>query len=333
MTRRSRQKMSPAVVAGIQEEMRQDDDVFVMGEDVGEFGGIYESTDGLINEFGSDRVLDMPISETGFIGAGVGTALSDLRPVVELMYVDFSGVAWNQIYNEMAKPSYMSGGNVSVPMVLMTAVGKTPYQDPTHGQTLYGMFAHMPGMKVVVPSCPYDAKGLMQSAIRDDDPTVYMFHKQLMLGMFDFAEDIDDDAPAESYTLPIGEADIKRTGTDVTIVTLGYYVHKALKAAQQLETAGIDAEVLDLRSLVPLDEDAVIESVQKTDALLVVDEDYQSFGVSGEIITRATENVDSSFRASRLALPDTPVPYSPALKEELYPDVENIITAAQELAE
>lgn len=318
-------RMSPAVVAALRDEMERSEDVFVMGEDIGEFGGVFDSTEGLHAEFGSDRVMDMPISETGFIGAGVGAAMAGFRPVVELMYVDFAGVAMDQIYNEMAKVSYMSDGAFSVPLVLMTAVGMTPYQDPTHGQSLYGTFAHFPGLKVVVPSSPYDAKGLMHSAVRDEDPVVYMFHKQLMLGMAEFAPELRESAPAETYEVPIGEAEIRRSGGDVTVATLGLHVHRALEAADRLDAEGIDAEVLDLRSLVPLDTDRLYDSIERTNRLLVVDEDYRSFGVSGELIARATEDRPGALdAAARLAVPDTPVPYSPALKEELDPGVEEI---------
>jgi pyruvate dehydrogenase E1 component beta subunit len=327
-------RMAPAVVAGLREEMERDDDVFVMGEDIAEFGGVFDSTEGLYEEFGGDRVMNTPISETGFIGAGVGAALAGFRPVVELMYVDFAGVAMDQIYNEMAKVSYMSGGSHSVPMVLMTAVGMTPYQDPTHGQTLYGTFAHFPGLKVVVPSSPYEAKGLMHSAVRSDDPVVYMFHKQLMLGMFEFADGVRTDVPEEDYEVPVGTAHVKREGADVTIATLGLHVHKALEAADRLESEGIDVEIVDLRSLVPLDTDLLLESVEKTGRLLVVDEDYQSFGVSSELLARVTESrPDALEAAARLTVPDVPVPYSPALKEELIPETDDITTEVRNLVE
>ncbi|WP_254544692.1 alpha-ketoacid dehydrogenase subunit beta [Halomarina pelagica] len=334
MARERRTRMSPAVVSGLRDEMAMDDDVFVMGEDVGEFGGIFDSTEGLYEEFGGDRVMDTPISETCFIGAGLGAAMAGLRPVVELMYVDFAGVAMDQIYNEMAKTHYMSDGSHPVPMVLMTSVGMTPYQDPTHTQTLYGTFSHLPGMKVVVPSSPYDAKGLMHSSVRDDNPVVYMFHKQLMLGMFDFAEEIGTDVPDEPYEVPIGEADVKREGTDVTIATLGLHVHRALEAAARLGEAGVDAEVLDLRTLVPLDDEAVIESVQKTGRLLVVDEDYRSFGLSGELVARVTESEPEALEAvARLTPPDVPIPYSPSLKEVVVPNVDDIVGEAEGLVE
>jgi pyruvate/2-oxoglutarate/acetoin dehydrogenase E1 component len=333
MTNDTLKRMAPAVVDGIRDEMNRDDDVFVMGEDIAEFGGVFDSTEGLYEEFGNERVMNTPISETCFIGAGVGTSFEGFRPVVELMYVDFFGVAMDQIYNEMAKVNYMSDGSHNVPMVLMTAVGMTPFQDPTHTQALYGMFSHLPGMKVVVPSSPYDAKGLMRSAIRDDNPVVYMFHKQLMLGMLDFADEANTSLP-EDETVPLGQADIKREGSDVTIATLGLHVHHSLEAAEELEGRGIDAEVLDLRSLVPLDRDAVLESVRKTNNLLVVDEDYESFGVSSELIAFVTEEESDLLEtASRLAVPDAPVPYAPNLKEELVPGTDDIVSEARNMIE
>jgi pyruvate/2-oxoglutarate/acetoin dehydrogenase E1 component len=330
----SHSKISPSVVEGIRSEMQRDDDVFVMGEDIAEFGGVFESTEGLYDEFGADRVMNTPISETAFIGAGVGAAMAGLRPVVELMYVDFAGVAMDQIYNEMAKVTYMSEGAFEIPMVLMTAVGMTPFQDPTHAQTLYGTFSHFPGLKVVVPSSPADAEGLMRSAIREDDPVVYMFHKQLMLGMRDFADGLEATAPTDDYEVSIGSADVKREGSDVTIATLGLHVHDALNAADELANDGVDAEVLDLRSLVPLDREAVLDSVEKTGRLLVVDEDYQSFGLSGELIAMAAEReADLLDGASRLAIPDVPVPYSPELKEAINPGVSDIVAEARTLVE
>ncbi len=335
MSSDDRTEIASSVVAGIRAEMRRDDDVFVMGEDVGAFGGVFDSTEGLFDEFGPERLIETPISETCFIGAGVGAAMAGQRPIVELMYVDFAGVAMDQIYNEMAKTPYMSDGSHSVPMVLMTAVGMTPFQDPTHGQSLYGTFAHFPGLKVVVPSSPDDAEGLMRSAIRSDDPVVYMFHKQLMLGMTDFADEIiSSGATGGEDAVPIGEADIKREGSDVTVVTLGLHVHKALEAASKLDENGIDAEVLDLRSLVPLDTERVLESVRKTGRLVVVDEDYRSFGLSGEVISRVAETDPDAFQsATRLTVPDTPVPYSPALKDTMMPGVEDIVTEVRNVVE
>ncbi|MGM0590508.1 MAG: alpha-ketoacid dehydrogenase subunit beta [Halobacteriota archaeon] len=323
--------MSRAMVEAIAQEMRDDDDVFVMGEDIADYGGIFDSTQGLLDEFGRDRIMDVPISETGFIGAGVGAAQAGMRPIAELMFADFFGVCMDQIYNNMAKNTYMSGGSVSVPMVLMTAVGGTYSDAGQHSQTLYGTFAHLPGMKVVVPSNAYDAKGLMHAAIRDDDPVVYMFHKRLMgLGWMPAPPGPKTGVPEEAYELQFGEAAVRREGTDATVVTLGLHVHRALDAAEQLEDDGVDAEVIDLRTLVPLDTETVLNSVSKTGRLVVVDEDYRSFGVTGEIIARVAEHaLDDLDAVERLGIPDVPIPYARPLEQEVIPDSEDIVEAVQ----
>ena len=320
--------MSRAMVDAIAHEMRESDDVFVMGEDIADYGGIFDSTQGLLDEFDHDRIMDVPISETAFIGAAVGAAQSGMRPIAELMFVDFFGVAMDQIYNQMAKNTYMSGGSVSVPMVLMTAVGGTYNDAAQHSQTLYGTFAHLPGMKVVVPSTAYDAKGLMHAAIRDDDPVVFMFHKRLMgIGWMPAPEGPKTPVPDEDYTVEFGEADVKREGEDVTVVTLGLHVHRAIEAANELADE-VDVEVVDLRSLVPLDTQTIVESVSKTGRLVVVDEDYRSFGVSGEIIARAAENGLSDLTAvERVTMPDTPIPYARPLEQEVNPGTDDIIEA------
>lgn len=212
--------MSGAMVEAIAAEMRENEEVFYMGEDVADYGGIFDSTEGLREEFGSDRIMDVPISETAYIGAAVGAAQEGMRPIAELMFVDFFGVGMDQIYNQMAKNTYMSGTSVSVPMVLTAAVGGTYNDAGQHSQTLYGTFAHLPGMKVVVPSTAYDAKGLMHNAIRDDDPVVYLFHKRLMgIGWLPAPDGPKTGVPEESYTIPFGSAAVKREGTDVTVVT------------------------------------------------------------------------------------------------------------------
>ena len=321
--------MSRAMVEAIAHEMRDDDDVFYMGEDVADYGGVFDSTEGLLEEFGYDRVMDVPISETAYIGAAVGAAQEGMRPIAELMFVDFFGVGMDQIYNQMAKNTYMSGGNVSVPMVLTTAVGGTYNDAAQHSQTLYGTFAHLPGMKVVVPSTAYDAKGLMHNAIRDDDPVVYMFHKRLMgIGWMPAPDGPKTGVPEDDYTIPFGSADVKREGTDVTVVTLGLHVHRALEAAESLADDGIDAEVVDLRTLVPLDTDTVRESVAKTGRLVVVDEDYRSFGVTGEIVARVAEDgLDDLEAVERVALPDVPIPYSRPMENEVIPDANDITDA------
>ena len=327
--------MSRAMVEAIAHEMRENEEVFYMGEDVADYGGIFDSTQGLLDEFGYDRIMDAPISETAYLGAAVGAAQQGMRPIAELMFVDFFGVAMDQIYNQMAKNTYMSGGAFNVPMVLTTAVGGTYNDAAQHSQTLYGTFAHLPGMKVVVPSTAYDAKGLMHNAIRDDDPVVYMFHKRLMgIGWMPAPDGPKTPVPEEDYTIPFGRADIKREGTDATIVTLGLHVHRALDAAESLAADGIDAEVIDLRTLVPLDTETILESVRKTGRLVVVDEDYRSFGVTGEITARvADEALDDLEAVERVAHPDVPIPYSRPMENETIPDADDITEAVRSVQE
>ena len=325
---------SKAISEGIAQEMERDKTVFVMGEDVGVYGGIFGATEGLLAKFGPERIMDTPISETGFIGAATGAALSGMRPIVELMFVDFFGVCMDQIYNHMAKIHYESGGNLNVPVVITTAIGGGYGDGAQHSQTLYGLFAHLPGMKIVVPSTPYDAKGLMISAIRDDNPVLYMFHKGVMgLGWMTPNPRATGEVPEEPYTVPIGKADVKRSGRDLTIVTVSLMVHRALDAADDLAKDGIEAEVLDLRSVIPLDREAIVESVRKTRRLLVVDEDYRSFGMTGEVITSVVEGAFDYLDAppARLALPDVPIPYSRPLEEFVLPSRAKIAAAARAL--
>jgi pyruvate dehydrogenase E1 component beta subunit len=323
-----------AIAEAIAQEMERDDTVFALGEDIGVYGGIFGATEGLLDQFGPERIMDTPISETGFIGAAIGAATNGLRPIAELMFVDFFGVCMDQIYNNMAKIHYFSGGNVKVPMVLMTAAGGGYSDAGQHSQTLWGTFAHLPGMKVVVPSSPYDAKGLMISAIRDDNPVLYIFHKGVLgLGWMTNNPRATGAVPEEPYTVPIGKAAVAREGTDVTIATISLSVHRALDAAEQLESDGISAEVLDLRSLVPLDRAAILDSVRKTHRLLVVDEDYQSFGLTGEVITTAVEGAFDYLDAppARIAIPDVPIPYARVLEQFVLPDAEKIVAGVKSL--
>jgi pyruvate/2-oxoglutarate/acetoin dehydrogenase E1 component len=322
--------MSRAMVDAISAEMHADEDVFYMGEDVQDYGGIFDSTEGLLDEFDRDRVMDVPISETAYVGAAVGAAQAGMRPITEIMFADFVGVCLDQVYNQMAKNTYMSGSAVNVPMVLTTAVGGTYNDAAQHSQTLYGLFAHLPGMKVVVPSTAYDAKGLMHAAVRDDDPVVYMFHKRLMgIGWMPAPEGPKTPVPEDDYTIPIGQADVKREGSDVTVVTLGLHVHRALEAADELAD-DVDVEVIDLRSLVPMDTQTVVDSVEKTGRLVVVDEDYQSFGVTGEVTARVAERVPDALEAvERVAVPDVPIPYSRPLENEVNPQVGDVVEAVE----
>lgn len=318
-----------AIAEGIATEMRLSDDVFVMGEDVGAYGGIFGSTTGLLEEFGPTRIMDTPIAETGFIGAGIGAATEGLRPVVELMFADFFGVTMDQIYNHMAKIHYESGGNVKVPMVLMMATGGGYSDGAQHSQNLWGTFAHLPGMKVVIPSNPYDAKGLMISAIRDDSPVIFMFHKGVM-GLPWMAKNPRSigPVPEEAYTVPIGKAAVAHEGSDVTVVSVSLSVQHCLDVAEKLE-GEISVEVLDLRSLVPLDRDAILKSVSKTGRLVIVDEDYKSFGMSGEVVATITDADPSILKvpAQRVCYPDIPVPYSRVLEYEALPTRDKIEAA------
>ena len=330
-----RLSMAQAISEAIAQEMERDPEVFVMGEDIGKYGGIFSATGGLLAKFGEQRIMDTPISETAFIGTAIGAAAEGMRPIVELMFVDFFGVCMDMIYNHMAKNTYMAGGNISLPMVLMTAIGGGYNDAAQHSQCLYGTFAHMPGMKVVVPSNAYDAKGLMCQSIRDNNPVVFLFHKGIMgLPWMAYYEGSSNEVPAEPYTIPFGEARIVRKGNDLTIITLSQMVQKAVIAAQSLAEAGIDAELIDLRTLVPLDRDTVLKSVRKTGRLLVVDEDYLSFGLSGEISALVAENLDNlTMKASvrRLAVPDVPIPYSRPLEQFVIPQVESIVIAGKEI--
>jgi len=320
--------MYKAISEAIDQEMARDSRVFVMGEDVGVYGGIFGATQGLYQKYGPERVRDTPISEAGFIGAAVGAAAAGMRPIVELMFVDFFGVTFDQIFNHMAKNHYMSGGQVKLPIVLMTAIGGGYNDAAQHSQVLYSIFAHVPGLKVVIPSTSYDAKGLMIQAIRDDNPVVYFFHKGLMgLPWMPYPETAVTHVPEESYTIPFGKADIKREGKDITIVTAALMVHKALEAASILEKEGISVEVIDVRTLVPLDKETIIESVKKTHRLLIVDEDYLSYGMTGEIAAvvaeEALEYLDAPIK--RLAVPNVPIPYSRPLEQYVIPSTERII--------
>ncbi|MFI8611357.1 alpha-ketoacid dehydrogenase subunit beta [Pseudomonas sp. NPDC077649] len=323
-----------AMAEAVAQEMRLNPRVFVMGEDIGQLGGVFGNTRGLHEEFGNARVRDTPISETAFIGAAVGAASDGMRPIVELMFVDFFGVCMDAIYNLMAKNTYFSGGKVSVPMVLMASTGAGYSDAGQHSQCLYGTFAHLPGMKVVVPSNAYDAKGLMTAAIRDDNPVVYLFHKALQgMGWLGTEKGATVAVPEEPYLVEIGKARTVREGTDVSIVSLGAGVHHALRAAQQLAQQGVSAEVIDLRSLVPLDREHVIASVRKTGRLIVVDEDYHSFGVSGEIIASVVEHDIGMLKASpqRVAFPDIPIPFTPPMEQWALPSAAKIIAAYQKL--
>jgi pyruvate/2-oxoglutarate/acetoin dehydrogenase E1 component len=327
--------MAQAIAEAIGQEMERDGRVFVMGEDIAKYGGIFGATGGLLDRFGPDRIMDTPISETAFIGAATGAAAEGLRPIAELMFVDFFGVCMDQIYNHLAKNTYMSGGSVHLPVVLTTAIGGGYSDAAQHSQCLYSLFAHVPGLKVVVPSNAYDAKGLMIQAIRDDNPVMYCYHKGIMgLPWMAYYEGSSNDVPEESYTIAFGQAGTARSGRDLTIVTLSQMVQKALVAASELEKEGINVEVIDLRTLVPLDVDGIVRSVAKTGRLLIADEDYLGFGLTGEIAALIAERLDQlTLKAPvrRLGVPGTPIPYSRPLEQAVIPQVRHIADACRSM--
>ena len=312
-----------AVRLGLEEALDRDPDVFLMGEDVGRYGGAYAITAGFLEKYGPGRVRDTPISEASFVGAGVGAAVAGLRPVVELMSMSFSLVAFDQIVNMAAKIRYMSGGQVKVPLVIRTPTGGGLQLAATHSQSLENWFASTPGLKVVVPFTPYDALGLLRSAIVDDDPVVYAEHG-LLYGA-------RGEVPGEYYEVPLGKADVKRAGTDVTLVAFGHGVGTVLGAADQLAERGVGAEVIDLRSLSPLDMDAVVESVRKTNRALAYDENWRTGGfmaeVAAELQERAADYLDGP--VVRLGGADVPAPYNRGLEQLLFPGASEIVSSLE----
>lgn len=322
---------SAFVAEAIGLEMERDDRILVLGEDVGRMGGVFGSTRDLQRRFGDWRVRDTPIAEMAFTGMGVGLAMAGYRPLVEIMFVDFVGVCLEQVYDAAAKNRYMSGGAVAMPLVFKTAGGILGAA-AQHSQCLWGLFGHLPGLKVVVPSSPYDYKGLMAASLESPDPVVYIEHKSLLVRRAaDFRHGAE--VPEERYTLPIGEAAVVREGADLTIATLGLTVTTALEAADALAGEGIEAEIVDLRSVVPLDVDTVATSAARTGRLLVVDEDYLSFGLTGELITRTIERVGlGGLKAvGRHAVPDVPIPAALTLEEAVLPSPDSIAAAARRL--
>ncbi len=316
-----------ALNEALREEMRRDGSVFVMGEDVAVWGGggIFGVTKGLVEEFGPERVRDTPISEEAIAAVAVGAAATGSRPVAEIMYVDFIGLAMEPIVNQAAKLRYMFGGKARVPLVIRAQEGAGRGNAAQHSQSLEAWFCHIPGLKVVTPSTPADAKGLLKSAIRDDNPVIFLEHKALY-----FAKGA---VPAGDVTIPLGVAEIKRSGGDITVVGVHTMVGKALQAAEQLATDGIELEVIDPRSLVPLDEAAIVDSVKKTGRLIVSHEAYTRGGYGGEIISRVVEAAFDYLDAPpvRVCARDVPVPYSAVLETAALPQVDDLVAAARAL--
>ena len=305
--------------------LEKDERVFIMGEDVGVFGGIFQISKGLYKDFGEDRVIDTPISESAIVGSGIGAAINGMRPVVEIMNVDFLPVCLDQVANQAAKMRYMYGGQVTIPMVIRSACGAGRGAAAQHSQVLHALFMHIPGLKIAVPSTPYDAKGLLNTAIADNNPVMFFEDKMLY--------NIKGPVPKKFYTIPFGEADVKREGGDVSIVATFRMVHKALTVAEELSKEGVEIEVIDPRTLCPLDKDTIIESVKKTGKLITVDEGNKSNGFGSEIAAIVSEEAVEYLQAPivRVAAPMTPVPYGPTLEKFYIPDEENIKEAVHKV--
>ncbi len=317
--------LSQAVNEALAEEMRRDDTVFIIGEDVAEAGTPFKVLSGLVEEFGTDRVIDTPIAEPGFMGLAVGAALTGARPVVDLMFGDFIFLIMDQLCNQAAKAHYMSGGKLKVPLVLRTNLGATRRSAAQHSQSLHALVAHIPGLKVALPSSAYEAKGLMKSAIRDDNPVV-IFEDKLMY---------NDKAPVpeEDFLIPLGQANVLREGRDITLIGTSSMVQVCQKAAEILSGDGISAEVIDPRTIVPLDEATLLASAKKTSRVIVVDEGHQSFGITGEIASRINEKAFYHLDAPalRMGAMDVPVPFSPALEDITVPTPEGVAENARRL--
>jgi pyruvate dehydrogenase E1 component beta subunit len=306
--------------------MLTDKNVFLLGEDVGRYwGGAFKVTSGLAEEFGDDRVRDTPISESTIIGVAAGAAITGMKPIAEIMFGDLSTLAMDQIANQVAKMRYMFGGQAKVPVVIRTPFGAGTNIAEHHSQSLEAWFMHVPGLRIAMPSTPYDAKGLLKTAIRGDDPVMFFEHKLLY--------PIEGEVPEEEYTVPFGVADIRREGKDATIVATLYMVHKALSAAEILAKEGIDVEVVDPRTIVPLDKQAIIGSVKKTGRIAIVTEDCKTAGVSAEIAALVAEEALDYLDApiKRVAEPDTPIPFSPPLEQFVIPDEKSIVKAVKEI--
>ena len=317
--------LSQAIREAIAEEMRRDPHVFIIGEDVAEAGTPFKVLSGLVEEFGKARVIDSPISEPGITGLGVGTAMTGMRPIVDIMFGDFLTLTMDQMVNQAAKAHYMSGGHWKVPMVLRTTLGATRRSAAQHSQSLQAWFSHVPGLKVVLPSTPYDAKGLLKSAIRDENPVVFFEDKMMYK--------LKGPVPEDDYTIPFGVADLKREGDDITFVATSSMVQVALGAALLLEKEGISAEVVDPRTTWPLDEKTIIESVKKTSRVIVMDEGYGRYGVAAELAAVIAQGAfyDLDAPVKRMGAMHVPIPFSPPLEDMTVPTEQAVFEAARKI--
>lgn len=317
---------SESIRDAMAEEMRRNNKVVLWGLDVGAYGGAFGVSRGLYEEFGAERVIDMPISEAGYVGLAVGAAATGLRPIVELQFSDWITIASDQLVNQAAKMRYMFGGSLSIPMVLRAPVGGYICAAAQHSQMFESWFAFVPGLKVVLPSTPSDARGLLKASIRDENPVIFFEHKKLY--------EMQGEVPEkEDFTVPLGKADVKRQGTDITIVTYSYMVHKALEAANILEKEGISVEVIDLRTIKPIDEEAILNSVKKTNRLLALQETWLTCSVMSEVVSivseKAFDYLDAPIR--RIGAKDAPVPFNPILENYVLPQVQDIVITIREM--
>lgn len=314
-----------AINEALLQNMERDQRVFLMGEDIGKYGGIFQVTAGLLDRFGPERVMDTPISEAGFVGAAVGAAMTDMRPVVEIMFIDFTTVCMDMIVNQMAKIHYMFGGRGKVPMVLRTNIGAGRGAAAQHSQSFHAFFVHIPGLMVATPSCPYDAKGLLNTAILEENPVVFVEHKKLYA--------TKGPVPEEFYTIPFGRAELRRRGRDITVVATHEMVNRTLRVAEEFSRQGVELEVIDPRTLRPLDQDTILDSVRKTGRLIVADEGPVTCGIHAEIAALAAEHALEYLQGPivRVGSPDTPVPFSPPLEQIYIPDEEDIRAAVERL--
>ena len=317
--------LGQAIREALAEELRRDPTVFIMGEDVAEAGTPFKVLSGLVEEFGPERIIDSPISEAGISGLGVGAAMTGMSPIIDIMFGDFLGLAMDQIVNQAAKVHYMSGGKLRVPLVIRTTLGATRRTAAQHSQSLHAWVSHIPGLKVALPSTPYDAKGLLKTAIRDDNPVVF-FEDKMMYQLKGLA-------PEDDYTIPFGVADVKRTGDDITLVATSSMVQIALAAAEQLHQLGISAEVVDPRTTFPLDKEALIASAMKTSRAIVIDEGYERYGVTAELAAIIAEGAFYYLDApvKRLGAMDVPVPFSPVLEDQTVPTADLVTQVAKTL--
>ncbi len=317
-----------AIREALRQEMKLDEKVFILGEDVGAFGGCFGVTAGLLEEFGKERVRDTPISESAIMGAALGLALMGLRPVPELMFIDFTPVCMDYLTNQAPKVRYMCGGQVEkLPLVVRTTSGGWIRAAGQHSQSLEGWVTQVPGLKVVMPGTPYDAKGLLTAALRDNNPVLFIEHK-VLYGM-------EGPVPEEEYVIPLGKAEVKREGSDITLISYSLMLQKTLAAAEELAVAGINAEVVDLRTISPLDHDTLAQSVKKTHKAVVIQEAYESAGVASQVIKSLMESsfdyLDAPIKT--VAAPDTVIPFSPPLEDAMLPDEAKIVKAAKEITQ